>query len=248
MALLDRRRRILESALACFLEDGYEQTTIARIRERSGVSNGALFHHFRSKDAIADALYVEAIDSFQEGLWQLVRRRPRSLRAAVHGTISHQLEWTEQHADRARFVYMRGHLDWDSPAGAEVAALNRDVAVAFREWMAPLVDRGEIRTTSMLVISAIVNGPAHALARRWLDGGIKGTLTAFVDELADAAWAGLRGKPVPARAAERVPRGSRTTLEPRTGRVTLELVTEDGSVLAQGHATTELVPVRRSRA
>ena len=68
MAATDTRRRILDAALACFLEDGYEQTAIARIRERSDTSNGALFHHFPSKEAIADSLYVYAIASFQEGL------------------------------------------------------------------------------------------------------------------------------------------------------------------------------------
>src|SRR5438309_7668290 len=52
------RTRILDSALSCFIEFGYDQTTIARIRERSQVTNGALFHHFPSKEAIADALYV----------------------------------------------------------------------------------------------------------------------------------------------------------------------------------------------
>jgi AcrR family transcriptional regulator len=91
----DTRSVILERALACFVESGYEQTTIAAIRERSGVSNGALFHHFHTKEAIADALYVEAMASFQEGLWELLRRQPRSLRAAVRGTISHQLRWIE---------------------------------------------------------------------------------------------------------------------------------------------------------
>src|SRR5205085_6837686 len=64
------RTRILDSALECFTEVGYEQTTIARIRQRSDVTNGALFHHFPNKEAIADALYVEAIGSFQEGLWE----------------------------------------------------------------------------------------------------------------------------------------------------------------------------------
>src|SRR5437879_4328567 len=107
MAVTDTRRRILDAALACFLEDGYAQTTIARIRARSDVSNGALFHHFPSKEAIADTLYVEAMTSFQQGLWDLVRRRPRSLRAAVREAVTHQLRWTEQHADLARFVYMR---------------------------------------------------------------------------------------------------------------------------------------------
>src|SRR5947209_17537147 len=104
------RTRILDSALACFIESGYEQTTIARIRERSDVTNGALFHHFPSKEAIADALYAEALTSFQEGLWELLRRRPRSVRSAVRGVVAHQLTWTEANQDRARFLYMRGHV------------------------------------------------------------------------------------------------------------------------------------------
>src|SRR5580698_2931449 len=106
MASIDTRSRILDAALKRFLEDGYEQATIASIRGDSGVSNGALFHHFPSKEAIADALYVEAMGSFQEGLWELIRSRPGSLRAAVRGTIGHQLAWVEQHDQLARFVYM----------------------------------------------------------------------------------------------------------------------------------------------
>ncbi len=235
MAPTDTRQRILDAALDCFLTDGYEQTTIARIRERSGTSNGALFHHFRSKEAIADALYVHAIASFQEGLWDLVRRKPASPRAAVHDAVAHQLGWTEQHADLARFVYQRGHLDWDTPGGAEVAALNRDLAAAFRQWMAPLVGSGEIRATTIAMISAIVAGPAHAIARRWLSGQLEPPLTSFVDELADAAWAGLRGTRVRPRAERQA--------QARRGRMKIELIGEDGNVIARGQATAQFVPL-----
>lgn len=193
MAAVDSRRRVMDEALSCFLEDGYEQTTIAHICQRSRVSNGALFHQFPSKGAIADALYVEAMASAQEGLWALVRSRPRSLRVAVRGAITNQLNWVEQHVDLARFVYMRGHLDWDSPASTDVTALNRDLGIAFREWMDPFVQRGEIRSTSMLMISAIVTGPAHTIAQRWLAGQLEDPLTGWVDDLTDAACAALRG-------------------------------------------------------
>jgi AcrR family transcriptional regulator len=198
----DTRRRVLDAALQCFLEEGYERTTIARILERGDVSNGSLFHHFASKEAIAEALYVEAISSFQEGLWRLVRSRPRSLRAAVRGAIAHQLSWTEQHADLARFVYSRGHLDWESPGAEQVAALNRELADAFRQWLTPLMRAGEVRPLSMLLVTAIVSGPAHAVARRWLAGQLDRSPTEFVDELADAATAGLSG--IRARRAGRV--------------------------------------------
>jgi AcrR family transcriptional regulator len=230
----DTRRRILDAALAGFLEDGYEQTTISSIRARSRVSNGALFHHFHSKEAIADALFVEAISSFHEGLRNLVRRKPRSLRTAVRGVIGQLLGWIEEHSDLARFVYMRGHLDWDSPGGAQVSELNRRVAAEIRDWIAPFVERGELRPSSVLVQSAIVTGPAHAIAQRWLAGQLDSKPTAYVDELTDAAWAGLRGKPARARTDTRVP---------ERGNVALELVSGDGIVVARGKAAARFVPV-----
>jgi AcrR family transcriptional regulator len=232
---MDTRKRILDAALACFTESGYEQTTIARIRERSGVSNGALFHHFPTKEAIAGALYVEAIASFQQGLWELLRRRPRSLHAAVRGSIAHQLDWIERNRDSARFLYVRGHLDWDGPAGAQLQELNRDLAQAYRDWMAPLLDGGQIRPMSMLMINAIVAGPVHAIARRWLAGQLRSPLRAYLDELADAATAALSGTPANAR--------RRPPSLARRGRIRLELVSDDGSVLAGGEATAELAPV-----
>jgi AcrR family transcriptional regulator len=231
---VDTRRAVLDAALACFTELGYEQTTIAVIRTRSDVSNGALFHHFPTKEAIADALYVEAIASYQEGLWELLRRRPRSLRAAVRGTISQQLRWTEEHQDRARFLYMRGHLDWDSPAGAELVELNRNLAGAYRDWMAPLVEAGEIRPMSMLMLTAVVNGPAHAIARRWLTGHLSLPLHSYLDELADAARSALSGNPASAR--------RRLHSVSRHSRIRVDLLADDGSVIAGGEATAELLP------
>jgi AcrR family transcriptional regulator len=233
----DTRTRILDAALTCFLELGYEQTTVARIRDRSGVSNGALFHHFPTKDSIADALYVEAIISFQEGLWGLLRRRPRSLRVAVSGAIEHQISWIEANADQARFVYIRGNLDLDSPAGSELEELNRKLADAYQDWMEPLVERGLVRPMSTLVLTAIVTGPTHAIARRWLAGQLAVPLHDYLDELAAAACAALSG--VPAAGRPRPPIA-------RHGRVRLELVSEDGNVIGEGAATAEILPLGAS--
>jgi AcrR family transcriptional regulator len=238
---MDTRTRILDEALACFSESGYEQTTIARIRERSGVSNGALFHHFPTKEAIADALYVDALASFQEGLWDLLGHRPATLRAAVAGTISHQLRWIQANEDRARFLYARGHLDWDSPAGARLEELNRTLAAAYRDWMAPLVETGQIRPMSMLMLTAIVTGPAHAIARRWLAGQLGSSLhDSYCEELADAACAALSGTSV---TSGRPPRSLASQ-----GRIRLELLSKDGSVIADGEATAELLPTQAGTA
>jgi AcrR family transcriptional regulator len=234
------RDRILEAALGCFLEAGYEQTTVAWIRDRSGVSNGALFHHFPTKEAISDALYVDAIGSFQDGLWRLLAERPRSLRAGVRGVIAHQIEWIEANVDRARFVYTRGTLEGDSPAGAELGEMNRKLALAYQEWLQPLIERRQVRPMSMLVLIAAVTGPTHAIARRWLAGQLTSPLHDHLDELADAAAAGLSGKPATTR---------RTPAQVvHEGRVRLELVSDEGNIIGRGEATAEILAPGAPRA
>ena len=120
------------------------------------------------------------------------------------------------------------------PPGAELVELNRSLAQAYRDWMAPLLDSGEIRQMSMLMMTAIVTGPVHAIARRWLAGPARLTAHAYLDELVDAACAALSGTPASSR--------RRPHSLARHGRIRLELVTDDGSVIADGEATAELLP------
>jgi AcrR family transcriptional regulator len=51
-----RRQQILDAALACFSEDGFHQTGMAAIVQRSGLSHGAVYGYFASKDDIIEAL------------------------------------------------------------------------------------------------------------------------------------------------------------------------------------------------
>jgi len=52
----DRRQQILAAALACFSEDGFHQTGMADIVKRSGLSHGAVYLYFQSKDDLIEAL------------------------------------------------------------------------------------------------------------------------------------------------------------------------------------------------
>ncbi|MEU9982376.1 ScbR family autoregulator-binding transcription factor [Streptomyces sp. NPDC050856] len=55
------RRAILEAAAAVFDERGYEAATIAEILERAGVTKGALYFHFPSKQALAQGVLDEQL-------------------------------------------------------------------------------------------------------------------------------------------------------------------------------------------
>ncbi|MFJ9852975.1 ScbR family autoregulator-binding transcription factor [Streptomyces sp. NPDC101150] len=65
MAQQDRairtRRAILEAAASVFDEFGYDRATIAQVLERAGVTKGALYFHFASKEQLALAVLQEQV-------------------------------------------------------------------------------------------------------------------------------------------------------------------------------------------
>ncbi|MGW3008072.1 ScbR family autoregulator-binding transcription factor [Streptomyces sp. NPDC001219] len=65
MAQQDRairtRRVILEAAASVFDEQGYDRATIAEVLERAGVTKGALYFHFASKEQLALAVIEEQV-------------------------------------------------------------------------------------------------------------------------------------------------------------------------------------------
>ncbi|OJF12107.1 TetR/AcrR family transcriptional regulator [Couchioplanes caeruleus] len=73
-----RRHEILAAARGCFARYGYEGATVRRLEEATGLSRGAIFHHFRDKDslflAVAEddaAAMVETVA--RNGLVQVMR-------------------------------------------------------------------------------------------------------------------------------------------------------------------------------
>ncbi len=51
-----RREELLDCAQALFLARGYEATTINEVIAKAGVSKGAFYHYFTSKEAMLEAL------------------------------------------------------------------------------------------------------------------------------------------------------------------------------------------------
>ena len=48
--------RILSAAARLFLEKGYDRTSLQDIIQQTGLSKGAIYHHFSSKEAIFEAI------------------------------------------------------------------------------------------------------------------------------------------------------------------------------------------------
>ncbi|MFG2425115.1 TetR family transcriptional regulator [Streptomyces sp. NPDC048448] len=58
------RRAILNAAASVFDERGYEAATIGEVLTRAGVTKGALYFHFPSKQALAEGVLAEQFSGF----------------------------------------------------------------------------------------------------------------------------------------------------------------------------------------
>jgi AcrR family transcriptional regulator len=70
------RERVLGAARRLFGEQGYEHTSIEDVLDASGVTRGALYHHFPSKSALFDAV-LEAVVA------ELAARASRDVRSGA---------------------------------------------------------------------------------------------------------------------------------------------------------------------
>jgi AcrR family transcriptional regulator len=55
---MDKQEQILKAALKLFVEFGFHGTPTSKIAQEAGVSNGTLFHYYKTKDELVVALYV----------------------------------------------------------------------------------------------------------------------------------------------------------------------------------------------
>lgn len=99
----DRRRDILDAALACFVDKGLVATTIEEIRLAAGASIGSLYHHFDSKDDLATALYVEGLRDYQEGAVAELHAHPGA-EEGVKAAVVYHLRWVMCHHDLATTI------------------------------------------------------------------------------------------------------------------------------------------------
>jgi len=182
-------RAILDAALACFSEAGYEQTTIEQIRARSGASIGSIYHHFGGKDQIAVSLYLEALGDYQAGLLALLGPGPAE--RTVKALVRHHLRWVEANPQLARFLLAPRPTALKQASAARLRELNRAAFDALQAWR-----RGheqELQPIGFDAFYATVFGPAQEASRHRLAGRSRTSMSRLERELAAAAWRSIKG-------------------------------------------------------
>jgi TetR/AcrR family acrAB operon transcriptional repressor len=92
-----REQRILDAAVALITHYGYDKTTVSDIAQAAGVSKGAIYLHFKSKDDLFEALLLREMFAYGQTWLDYIEADPHGgtvgglYRAVLHAINSRPL-------------------------------------------------------------------------------------------------------------------------------------------------------------
>ncbi|MBN1532553.1 MAG: TetR/AcrR family transcriptional regulator [Spirochaetes bacterium] len=99
---IDKRDRVLKTALRLFTSQGFHATPTSQIAREAGVATGTLFHYFKSKDELINALYLESRQAFVTSLVRGIKPE-MSLKDRGRLYFMNSLHWGVEHRDMFLF-------------------------------------------------------------------------------------------------------------------------------------------------
>jgi TetR/AcrR family transcriptional regulator, transcriptional repressor of aconitase len=143
-----RRRQILDGARRCFADHGYEGATVRRLEQATGLSRGAIFHHFRDKESLFVALAEDDARRMADvvatqGLVQLMRdllAGSRQLRRKATDSMPDDRDWLGAYLEVSR------RLRTDPSFRPRWAEQSQALTAAARQRLRRQLEAGKLRT------------------------------------------------------------------------------------------------------
>jgi AcrR family transcriptional regulator len=182
-----RQAAILTATLELVAEKGVTAVTMKDICTRSGASVGSVYHHFKDREGVLYGLYRDCFeDCFGELRTAVLATN--EVQIGIQTLVHTYLDWVAANPAQAAFIYEASQGTLLRSYQPEIAAFKGAFYADIFAWMLPFVESGQLLRLPPWAYDAIIMGPAHEFARRWL-GGMK---EMGVDEakniIATAVW------------------------------------------------------------
>lgn len=109
----NKRADIVKSALELFAEKGYDGTTINDIAKAAGITPGAIYRHFKSKEELGKAIFDTLIGNYSRELTELVESQV-GLQERIRNTVLITYRYYEKYPAAVCFALKSQHNFWDS--------------------------------------------------------------------------------------------------------------------------------------
>jgi AcrR family transcriptional regulator len=103
------RRRLLSEATRLFAERGFEGASVQEIVVAAGVTKGAMYHYFGSKDDLLHEIYARVLRMQMERLAQIADG-PGTVAERLHAAAADVVETTTANLDDSKIFFRSMHL------------------------------------------------------------------------------------------------------------------------------------------
>lgn len=186
----EKKRQILDAALAVFSEKGVQLATMEDIRERSGASKGSIYHHFESKEQIAIALYLDALEELH-GRMREALAKARTAQGGIRGLVAAYVRWFPRRRELGQFLFTAMVDESFMRRAKSIRSAEEGFLGEVLVWAKPYIESGEMIALSPSLYVAIVIGPCRDFFRRWLHAPSARELEGARVALPRAAWRGV---------------------------------------------------------
>ncbi len=178
------RARIERAALDLFVARGVDAATTRDIAAAAGVSEGAIYRHFDSKDELASMIFLE-IHTRLAALVREAAARKMGLAEQTRAVVEAYCETADADFPLFRFHLLYTHRFLPTPEGVDnpVSAVEDLVAAAMK--------RREIPRRDPALAAGMALGVVLQTALQISYGRLKGPLSNYCDDIAAGALAAL---------------------------------------------------------
>ena len=180
------KARIERAALKLFARQGVEGVSIKQIAQACGISDGAMYRHFESKDALARQMF----ETIHQRFMALVKAADMSavtIEEAVEAIVTAYCQIAD--ADPALYVYHLTHRNHFLAAYGDGGA---DPSQIMSDRVRRAMASGEIPPGDPELVSAMALGVVMQSAEYRIFGRIDGRLSDYVPQFTRAILALLR--------------------------------------------------------
>ena len=103
-----QRRAVLDAARALFAAQGYEATSTEEIVRSIGVTRGTLYHHFRNKAALFEAVYQEQRVALARAIGERIQVAEGASRQQIMRMVCHAFINTAADSSVQRILFVDG--------------------------------------------------------------------------------------------------------------------------------------------
>lgn len=174
------KQELMDAAMRLAAKGGVQAATIRAIAHEVGVTEGAIYRHFRTKEELYLAVYARAIEEMVREKQALVTS-DRPLREKLFEWVRLTYGSFDRETESFTFVLLTPHA-----LGGSDPEITRVQGRLFKEMFAQAAARGETRDISPELALTLCSGMMLNVPRKILDRELPPPAMQYADTVADA--------------------------------------------------------------